>query len=186
MSRPIPRRAALRSLSLVALGAVAACTPLRIVLDRHPRILDEDASLEDRVVRAFLVTVIPGVDADAPDAIRPFHDRAYPFARYAKFLAGDLCRRAAARGDSFEHLPRDQRVAVIQEGLAADGTTRKLYAGAIYLAQVATYAGIYDDRAGCPLIGFEGGYHVRPLAEITYPDQDRFLSVSLTCAGNYA
>lgn len=188
MSQSITRRAALRTLGLVALGASVGCTPLRVVLDRHPRALDDDADLEDRVLRAFLATVIPGVAADAADAIRVFHDPAYPFAKYAKFFAGDLCRRAANRsgGRTFDALSPAERTAVVQEGLAADGTTRKLYGGAIYLIQIATYAGIYDDRGGCPLIGFEGGYHFRPRTEITYPEPDQFLAAALTAAGNYA
>ena len=164
------------------------CTPLRVVLDRHPRALDDDGTLEDRVLRAFLTTVIPGVDADAPDAIRVFHDRDYPFAKYAKFFAGDLCRRAAHRSDgrTFDQLSPADRTAVVQEGLAADGTTRKLYGGAIYLIQIATYGGIYDDRAGCSLIGFDGGYHFRPRTENTYPDPDSFLATALTASGNHA
>ncbi|HEY6854126.1 MAG TPA: hypothetical protein VI139_07760 [Gemmatimonadales bacterium] len=188
MSKVITRRAALRAFGLVALGATVGCTPLRVVLDSHPRALDADDTLEDRVLRAFLATVIPGIDADAADAIRIFHDPAYPFAKYAKFFAGDLCRRAAQRagGRTFDQLSPVDRTAVVQEGLAADGTTRKLYGGAIYLIQIATYAGVYDDRGGCALIGFDGGYHFRPRPENTYPDPDRFLAAAITPSGNFA
>jgi len=187
MSKVITRRAALRSLGLLALGATVGCTPLRVVLNSHPRALNDDSTLEDRVLRAFLATVIPGSDVDAPDAIRVFHDRAYPFARYAKFFAGDLCRRASHRsGCTFDQLSPADRSAVVQEGLAADGTTRKLYGGAIYPIQIATYAGIYDDRGGCSLIGFDGGYHFRPRTENTYPDPDSFLATALTASGNHA
>src|SRR5258708_16822423 len=97
MSKPITRRAALRAFGLIALGATVGCTPLRVVLDKHPRALDDDGTLEDRVLRAFLATVIPGIDASAPDAIRVFHDPAYPFAKYARFFAAALCRRASRR-----------------------------------------------------------------------------------------
>lgn len=188
MSKAITRRAALRSLGLLALGATVGCTPLRVVLNRHPRALDEDGDLEDRVLRAFLATVIPGADTDGPDAVRVFHDPAYPFARYAKFFAGDLCRRAAARsgGVTFDRLSPAERTAVVQEGLDADGTTRKLYGGAIYLIQIATYAGIYDAERGSPLIDFEGRYRFRGVAANCHPDPDRFLAPSLTAAGNYA
>jgi len=188
MSKVISRRTALRSLGLLALGASVGCTPLRVVLDKHPRALDDDGTLEDRVLRAFLATVIPGIDAGAPDAIRVFHDPAYPFAKYAKFFAGDLCRRAARRssGCTFDELSPADRTAVVQEGLTADGTTRKLYGGAIYLIQIATYSGIYDDRGGCPLIDFDGGYHFRPRSENTYPDPDSFLASAVTASGNHA
>ena len=188
MSQAINRRTALRSLGLLALGATVGCTPLRVVLNRHPRALDDDAELEDRVLRAFLATVIPGADTGAPDAIRIFHDRAYPFARYATFFAGDLCRRAAARcrGLTFDRLEAAERTAVVQAGLAADGTTQQLYGGAIYLAQIATYAGIYDAERGSPLIEFEGRYRFRGIAAICHPDPERFLATALTASGNYA
>jgi len=59
--------------------------PLRGGLDKHPRALDDDGTLEDRVLRAFpYATVIPGIDASAPDAIRVFHDPCDPFAKYAR------------------------------------------------------------------------------------------------------
>jgi len=188
MSKAISRRTALRSLGLLALGATVGCTPLRVVLDRHPQALDDDADLEDRVLRAFLATVIPGADTDGPIAIRMFHDPAYPFARYAKFFAGDLCRRATAHsaGRTFDQLSPAERTAVVQQGLAADGTTRKLYGGAIYLAQIATYAGIYDAEGGSPLIDFEGRYRFRGTAANCHPDPEHFLATSLTVAGNYA
>ena len=75
---------------------------------------------------------------------------------------------------------------MIAEGLAADATTRKLYNGAVVLAQIAFYAGIYDPTTGCPAIGFEGGNHWHPLSDITHPDPERFLSHAGTPDGNYA
>src|SRR5216684_3523358 len=113
--------------------------------------------------------------------------RAYPFAQYAGFFTADLSRRAgrAFGGRPFERLELAERTAVIAEGLAADATTRKLYNGAVVLAQIAFYAGIYGDRKGCPSIGFEGGYHWHSLTDITHPDAERFLSHARTADGNY-
>src|SRR5690348_11168570 len=122
MSQVMSRRAALRAFGLVALGAAVCCTPVRVVLGSQRRALDADDTLQGRVVRGVLATVIAGSDAAAPDAIRIFHDPAYPFAKYAKFFAGDLRRRAAHRsgGRTFDQLSSVDRTAVVQEGLAAD------------------------------------------------------------------
>ena len=184
----IPRRQALRQLALIAVGCTAACTPLRVLVSAYPRAFDEDDSLVERVLRAFVTAVIPGVRPDAPDLVRAHLDPAYPFAQYAGFFAADLSRRAARAfgGRPFDRLELAERTAVIHEGLTGDATTRKLYNGAVVLAQIACYAGIYDDKKGCPIIGFEGGYHWHSLSDITHPDAARFLSHALTADGNYA
>ncbi len=185
----ITRRQALRQLSVAAAGlALAACTPLRVLVNAYPRVYDDDEELLDRVLRAFVTTVIPGAPSDAPDLVRAYTDPAYPFAEYVGFFAADLCRRAARRfgGRPFDQLTTAERTAVIAEGLAADGTTRRLYNGAIVLAQVAFYAGIYDDENGCALIGFEGRYRWHSVTNITHPHPERFVSRALTGDGNYA
>lgn len=183
----ISRRQALRGLALFTVGLAAACTPLRVLVDAYPQAFDDDAELTDRVLRAFVTAVIPGAPADDPDLARAHTDPAYPFAQYAGFFAADLSHRAAGRFDGrpFERLEVHERTAVIAEGLAADGTTRKLYGAAITLAQIAFYAGMYDDKKGCALIGFEGGYHWHSLDDITYHDPARFLSHARTADGNY-
>jgi hypothetical protein len=132
--------------------------------------------------------VIPGAPADDPDLVRAFTDPDYPFAEFAAFFAADLTRRGQRRfGEpAFERLTPEQRAAVIADGLGADTTTRKMYNGAVTLAQVAFYAGIYDAQKGCALIGFEGGYHWHPLSDITYPDPSGFLAAALTRDGNAA
>ena len=184
----IPRRQALRRLGLLAAGVSAGCTPLRVLVCAYPQAFDDDGALIDGVLRAFVTAVIPGAPAADPDLVRAHTDPAYPFAQYAAFFAADLSRRAARRfgGPAFESLAAADRAAVIAEGLAADGATRKLYGGAITLAQIAFYAGIYDPRRGCPAIGFEGGCHWHPLSDITYPDPERFLAFARTGDGNYA
>jgi|SRR5437660_6526429 len=184
----IPRRHALRQLGLIAAGLAAACTPMRVLTSAYPQVFDDDDGLVDRVLRAFVTAVIPDAPQDDPDLVRAHTDPAYPFAQYAGFFAADLSRRAARRfgARAFERLDVGERTAVIAEGLAADATTRKLYSGAVVLAQIAFYAGIYDPRKGCPAIGFEGGNHWHPLTDITYPDPERFLSHTRTADGNYA
>ena len=185
-SKWISRREAVRCLSLITAGlAAAACTPLRIVTHSYPDDFKHDANLVDRVLRAFVSTVIPGAPADSPQLVRAYLDRNYPFASYAGYFAADLSRRSGDRfgEEAFYRLTIDQRTAVIQDGLAADATTRKLYQGAIYLAQISFYAGIYDDDAGCPLIDFPGRYRGE---DVSYEGAQRFLPTASTQSGNYA
>ena len=186
--RTLPRRQALRQLGLITLALAAACTPTRVLLGLYPQTFDDDSELLDRVLRAFVTAVIPGAPVDDPDLVQVYTDPAYPFAAYAAFFAADLSRRAARRfaGQPFERLGMRERTAVIAEGLTADATTKKLYNGAVALAQISFYAGIYDEKKGCESIGFEGGYHWHPLREITHPDPERFLPKALTGDGNYA
>jgi hypothetical protein len=75
---------------------------------------------------------------------------------------------------------------VIQDGLDAGGVTRRLYTGAVFLTQIATYAGIYDEDRGCELIDFGGRNRGFPGSTLTYPDQGRFLAEGITGDGNYA
>ncbi|HXJ31722.1 MAG TPA: hypothetical protein VNG35_13840 [Gemmatimonadales bacterium] len=182
----IARREALRRLGVLTAGLASACTPLRIVLHDYPSVFDgEDAS--ERVLRAFVLTVIPEADAEDPNLLRAFRDSDLRFAPYRGFFVSDLCQRAAARtGESFDRLSQAERLAVVQEGLAADATTERLYTGAILMAQASYYGGIYDDTRGCALIEFEGAYQFRGLAAVTYPDPERFLSWPLTANGNCA
>src|SRR5712692_2323610 len=178
--RALTRRAALGQLALLAAGLAAACTPLRIVMSAYPQAFDDDPDLVDRVLRAFVATIIPGAAADDPNLVRVYTDPYYPFAKYVAFFAADLCRRAKAgcASAAFDRLSVAQRTAVIEDGLAADATTRKLYQGAILLGQVSFYAGIYDDQKGCALIDFDGRYRFKD--EIGYPDPERFLPAAHT------
>jgi hypothetical protein len=187
MQRPISRRQLLQQLGVIAAGVGAACTPMRVLVNAYPQAFDDDPALTERVLRAFTITVIPGAPALDADLTRAFVDADYPFAPFAAFFASDLDRRGRERyGEAFEQLDPAARTTIIADGLAADATTRKLYNGAIALAQIAFYAGIYDDRRGCILIGFEGGYRWHPLTEITHPHPTRFLAEALTPDGNYA
>lgn len=184
---PIARREALRRLGVLTAGLASACTPLRIVLHDYPSAFDEqDAS--EQVLRAFVLTVIPEADARDPNLLRAFRDPDLRFAPYRGFFVSDLCRRSAARtgGAAFDRLSQAERLAVVQDGLAADATIERLYRGAILLVQASYYASIYDDTRGCALIEFEGAYRFRGLAAVTYPDPERFLSWPLTADGNCA
>lgn len=68
--RTLSRREAMRHMAIIAsglsFGLSTACTPLKIGLGMHPRMFDTDLELRDRVLRAFVTTVIPGAPADDP------------------------------------------------------------------------------------------------------------------------
>jgi hypothetical protein len=123
-----------------------------------------------------------GIRAGSESA-RALLDYRYPFAAYASLFASDWVRAQDRFAAPFDALTLEQRTAVILAGLDADGTTRKLYRGAIYLTQVAIYAGIYDDAAGCALIGFPGRYRG---GAISYDDPAAFLPKPRTSRGNVA
>ena len=180
------RRDAVRHLAWILAGAATqACTPLRIVTRSFPAEFKHDRELVGRTLRAFVAAVIPGFDPGAADPARALLDPRYPFAAYAAFFASDLSRRSKRRygTPSLDSLTLEQRTLVIEDGLAADGTTRKLYRGAVYLTQVAIYAGIYDDDSGCALIDFQGRYRGDP---ISYADPQSFLPAPCTAGGNAA
>ena len=182
----IARREALRRIGVLTAGLVSACTPVRILLHDYPSAIDGEEESQ-RVLRAFVLTVIPEADADDPNLLRAFRDSDLRFAPYRGFFVSDLCQRAVARtGTTFDRLSQPDRLAVVQEGLAADATTQRLYSGAILVTQASYYSGIYDDQHGCALIDFEGAYQFRGIAAITYPDPQRFLSRPLTADGNWA
>lgn len=189
LTRGMSRRGAIRWLGLGAATLAAGCTPMRILLRAYPEEFDANPARTERVLRAFVLAVVPGVPAADPHLTGAFYDRELsPLPKYRAFFAADLCARASRSYGTarFAELDPEARTAVIQDGLEADATTRRLYEGAILLAQVSVYAGIYDDEAGCPLIGFEGRYRPRPWSEITYPKPAAFLPYAATPNGNHA
>jgi len=184
----ITRREALRRMGLLAAAAAAAgCTPLRMALHAYPEAFD-DRERADSALAAFVRTVIPGAEGTDEELSRAFHDRAYPFASHAAFFASDLCRRARRlySNRAFEYLEEGARAMVVRDGLDADGITRRIYGGAIFLAQVATFAGIYDDDAGCALIDFPGSNAGYLPEEYSYANPEAFLPAAITPDGNYA
>lgn len=187
----VSRREVVRRLAVVgtglSVGLAAGCTPIKIGLGIHARSFDTNLEIGDRVLRAFVSTVIPGADEKAPDLIRVFEDDYYPLARFRGALIADLCERADRLFDMklFSWLDAEQRTEVVQNALSSQSVTRQLYEGAIFLAQISFYAGIYDAAGGCELIEFPGAGYI-DFADQTYPSPERYLATSLTVEGNYA
>ena len=184
----VSRAQFLRTLGLAAVGLAAGCTPVRILLKDYPAAFDHDRALAERTLHGFVTAVIPGAPEDAPNLVRIYFDEKYPFARYAGFFAADLCRRAERRFGTaaFGALDRAQRTRVIEDGLSADAVTKKLYEGAVFLAQISFYPGIYDDAAGCGMIGYGGSSDLLPRHEQAHPRPERFLAAARTGDGNFA
>ncbi len=185
----ISRRKALGMLGLTAGAlAVTGCTPVKVVLRWYPVEFDEDIDRVKRVLAAFVDAVVPGVGPRQNDPTRHLFDPRFPLHLHTGYLAADLCRRArdCLGSPAFEFLSGEERAQVITEGLGADPTTARLYAGAIYLTQISSYVGIYDDSDGCPTIGWEGRYRPRSWTDLTYPRADEFLANELGVRGNFA
>jgi hypothetical protein len=155
---PLSRRSFLGLLVGAAGIALTGCAPARLLLALDKPRPAAGPEGRDATLAAFALTVVPGIDPDTPHLTRVYDDPAYPFARCRNFFVADLDRRARRlHAAPFARLEPGTRHAVVADGLAASGITRRVYDGAVFLTQVALYAGIYDDAAGCALIDFPGG-----------------------------
>lgn len=140
---PSRRQALLTLAAALPAVAAAACAPARIVLRAYPAEFKGDSDRTRATLVAFVCTVEPGASADPACAGHALQDPAYPLASYAGYLASDLDKRArSAHHCPFADLSCVDRAAVVASGLAAGGVTGKLYAGAVYLTQIAVYAGL--------------------------------------------
>jgi hypothetical protein len=184
---PLSRREAVKRLGQLSVAiAATACTPLSYGLHLYPEGYDR-SDAGDRILAAFGRTVIPGAPPDDASIFRALKDPNLPFHRFAEFFAADLNARARRGfGRDFERLTLDERTATIERGLAKGATVAQLYGGAIFLTQIAYYAGIYGPERGCPLIDFDGAYRFRGLEATTFPDPERYLARSVSADGNPA
>src|SRR5262245_119241 len=156
--------------------ALAGCAPARLLLQLDRPRPAEGVRGRDATLAAFALTVVPGIDPGHPHLARVYGDRAYPFARARDFFAADLDRRALRlRGASFTALDPAARHDVVADGLATHGLTRRIYDGAVFLTQIALYAGIYDDAGGCTLIDWPGSGSFPTFDEHANPLDARFL-----------
>jgi len=159
-----------------------------MLLDRHPAALGSNSGSSDQILWAFVEAVAPGGPSRAPRSIQAFSDPAYPFASYRDFFADDLCRRSKARFGvrGFGSLELSQRTRVVEDGLHGDAIARRLYEGAIFLAQLSVYGGICNDAEGTPAVRFDGANDGYERDAITYSNPKAFLSEESTRDGNPA
>lgn len=185
----LDRRRFLATVAATATAMVAGgCIPLDRLTSRYRRMLDDDRALEITVLAAFVDAVIPGLDTrtlDSPVLTRHFLDHALPFAPYHLDFSAHLCKRAdAAFGDWRYHtLEGDARRHIVATGLDGGRLVRRLYTGAVFITQAATYAAIYDDFGGCPLIEFEGSSQPLRWSEISYPGLPLTYEADAACPG---
>lgn len=173
-------------LTLESFAPAAVLSALRMLFNLYPARFRKDPALRERTLRAFVVTIIPGASIDEPNLVRMYSDTDYPFHPYTGYIVFDLNRRSRTlfRNELFDTLARAQREVVIEDALAGDATTARLYRGAMLMAQVSFFAGIYDPDRGCPLINFPGTNNGYPLSATTYPDAERYLGQATTPDGN--
>lgn len=185
--RVMSRTEFLKEISLLLGATLAGCSPVRILLHDYPSRYDAAGRMRESILSAFVLSVVPGADTSDPNLVRVFSDDFYPFAAYCGYFTADLDGRSVARnGVPFTDQTPALRTALIEEGLEADGTTARLYRGAILLAQVSIYGGIYDDDRGCPLIDFHGRDTWQEAAPERTPDITLHLAHESTTNGNYA
>ena len=187
-SQSISRKAFVGQMGLLLGACFAGCTPAKILFKAFPSKFKEDPALVDAYLRAFVATVIPGARIDDPNLVRIYTDGYFPFHEHCRFFVSDLAQRCADLfGDErFHLLGAAQRTRVIQDGLGADAIVSRLYQGAVFMAQVSFFGGIYDDARGCALIDYPGTEAYHSPGEMYYPDASRFLDCETTSDGNYA
>lgn len=177
----------LKQICVVSGVLVAGCTPMKIVFKAYPERFKYDRNLREQMLRAFVTAVIPGAPEDDPDLVRMFTDDYYPFHEYCEFFAADLSSRSEKlfEDDRFDQRTLEERARVVQDGLEADATVARLYRGAILMAQVSFYAGIYNDEKGCSLIEFDGSNYGFTDNEMYHKDSWNYLAAAATSTGNY-
>jgi hypothetical protein len=157
-----------------------------MILNLYPKRFRVDVGLQDRLLRAFVTTVIPGADERDPYLVCMFHDTYYPFYPYTGYLVHDLAKRSDALmgNEAFDGLDTDQRTTVVEDALSADDTTARLYRGAMLMAQVSYFAGVYNPDHACALIDFPGRNNGFSREHLTYPDASKYLGDEATADGN--
>lgn len=189
-SRPAERetldRRRLIALLAVATAGLAApgCIPLDRLLSRYRSMLGDDPELETSIYRGLVDAVVPGLDAgtlDSPNLTRVFFDEDLPFAPYHLDLSAHLCKSARRHFDDwrFDELNPAERRQVVRLGLNGGRLVGRLYAAGVFITQVATYAGIYDDDRGCAMIEYPGRNQLLNWGRMCYQD----LRVSYTSDG---
>jgi hypothetical protein len=159
---------------------------IRMVLRIFPHKYCKDNLMKEKILRAFVSTIIPGSDQNEESLVRMYVDDYYPFHTYCGYFVFDLNKRSrklfAKR--EFVSLTFDERTQVVQNALNGRELTRRLYKGAILMAQVSYYGAVYDEERGCPLIDFPGRNEGYSREETTYSFSSIFFDRELSFDGH--
>lgn len=175
------RREVIRKLVVGSLGLWVCWEPTQALAGE----LMTGASYEDKTIRAFIETIIPGTDISHPNLTVVFRDPYFGFGKVRWLFNFSLRKRALLkyRTLSFHELSYDQKAEIIREGLDERGRISQLYSGAVFAAQLTVFTGFYRQEPCCPLINFTEGLDTN---EICYLDGQKFFTNAITTDGNYA
>jgi hypothetical protein len=183
MDEILSRRKVLTGIFWIMAGASVSCSPIRLALDiKKEKVLD-DLTEVNRTLKAFVGTVIPGIDDTNPQIVEIFYDKFYKFHKYTCAFSKDLNIRSEKMfGEIFYKLSIQERTKVIEDGLDSNLIATQLYTGAVFFTQIAVYSGLTNNDKGCELIDFKGTYQYVP----TYKNTDELLGLPATKTGNPA
>ena len=77
-SEKISRMEFIKQASFLLAGLYVGCSPVKILLKAYPDEFKKRSPEMDEILRAFVVTVIPGAPVDGKDLIKMYYDDYYP------------------------------------------------------------------------------------------------------------
>lgn len=143
---------------------------IQMSLKIFPHEYFKNDKLKEKILRAFVTTIIPGADEKDENLIKMYNDKYYPFNIYCSYFVFDLNRRSQKlfNNKDFFELSLWEKTKVVQNALSGKELSRRLYKGAILMAQVSYYGAVYNEDSGCPLINFPGNNEGYTKEEVTY------------------
>jgi len=159
---------------------------VQMVLGIFPHRFHNDKKLKEKILRGFVITIIPGADPGDENLIKMYTDNYYPFSTYCGYFVYDLQRRSKKlfRNKKFTELSLKEKTEVVQNALSGNELTGRLYKGAILMAQVSYYGAVYNEERGCPMISFPGKNNGYKTEETTYSFSDRWFDKELSPDGH--
>jgi hypothetical protein len=159
---------------------------LQMVLKIFPHKYCRNRLLRQRILKAFVSTVIPGADENDENLVSMYEDKYYPLITYCGYFAFDLNRKSKKlfNKKEFINLTLQERTKVIQTALNGRELTKRLYKGAILMAHVSYYGAVYNEERGCPLIDFPGRNNGYTKDEISYTFSSIFFDRELSVDGH--
>lgn len=159
---------------------------IRMVLKIFPHEYCKNNSLKEKYLRAFVTTIIPGANENEDNLVKMYLDSYYPFQTYCGYFVYDLNKRSNKlfNKKEFFDLSYDEKTQVINNALNGRELARRLYKGAILMAQVSYYGAVYDEEKGCPLIDFPGRNNGYSKEELAYPYSKELFDNELSLDGH--